>query len=152
PSGDLPHAESGGWTMGPGNPVKDKTPADSATSAADGDAAFDRVQLDSSESGSAPLERSSEGRELPPVSAPTSGESFDTRDPAAFVLQFNPPTSAHSSSPRVEHVGIGAERTATFQPSGDPAAVPTMAKADCQASPARRERPVPTIDGYEILG
>jgi WD40 repeat protein len=43
-------------------------------------------------------------------------------------------------------------RTVIALPSGDPSGVPTVAKADCRASPTGRERPVPTIDGYEILG
>src|SRR5262249_26773951 len=110
------------------------------------------LHLDSPESGSAPVPGPSEGRDLPTVPAPTSGESCDMFDPAAFILQVNPPTAAHSSSPRGEHLGTEVERTVTVLPSGDPSAVPTMAKADCRASPTLRERPVPTIDGYEILG
>ena len=138
--------------MGPGDPFNDKTPADGPTIAADGDAASRTVHLDSPESGAAHVTAPSEGRDLPTMPGPTSGESFDTFDPAAFIPQINPPTAAHSSSPRGEHVGAEVERTVTVLPSVDPSAVPTMAKADDRASPTLREGPVPAIDGYEILG
>jgi WD40 repeat protein len=130
----------------------DKTPADGPITAADGDTAAGTVHVDSPESGSAPLQGPSEGRDLPPVPAPASSGSLDTFDPAAFIPHVNPPTAAHSSSPRAEHVGTEVERTVTVVPSGAPSDVPTIAKADCRASPTLRERPVPTIDGYEILG
>jgi WD40 repeat protein len=86
------------------------------------------------------------------VLGPASGELLDKFEPADFILQVDPPTVADSSSPRGEHVGTEVERTVTGLQSGDPSAAPTIAKADCQASPTLRERPVPTIDGYEILG
>src|SRR5262249_36065127 len=86
------------------------------------------------------------------VLASTSGEAFDTIDPAAFVPQVHPPTAAHSSSPRGEHVGTEVEGKVTVLPSGDSSAVPTMATADRRASPTLRERPVPAIDGYATLG
>jgi WD40 repeat protein len=86
------------------------------------------------------------------VPAPTSGESFDTSDPDAFSLQVDPPSAVHSSSPGGEHVETEVERTVTVLPSGDPAAAPTMARADRRTSPTPRGRPVPTINGYEILG
>jgi hypothetical protein len=90
--------------MGPGDSLNDKTPADGSTTAADGDAASRTGRLGSPESGSAHVPGPSEGCDLPSVPAPTSGESIDTFDPAAFILHVNPLTVAHSSSPRGEHV------------------------------------------------
>ena len=138
--------------MGPGHPLNDKTPAAGPTTAADGDAASRTVHLGSPESESTAVTGPSDGRDLPTVPAPTSGESLDTCDPAAFILQVDPPTAVHSSSPGGEHVGTEVERTVTVLPSGDPSAVPTLATAHGRASPTLREWPVPAIAGYEILG
>jgi serine/threonine protein kinase/WD40 repeat protein len=129
-----------------------ETTADGPTTAADCDAASRTVHLDSLDSGTSHVTAPREGRDLPTMPAPTYGESFDTSDPAAFILQINPPTAAHSSSPGGEHVAAEVEGTVTVVPPGDRSAVPTMVKTDDQASPNLRERPVPAIDGYEILG
>src|SRR5262249_10514735 len=97
--------------MGPGNPLNDKTPAAGPTTAAHGDAASRTVHLGSPESESTAVTGPSDGRDHPTVPAPTSGESLETCDPAAFTLQVNPPTAAHSSSPRGEPVGTDVEQS-----------------------------------------
>ena len=97
----------------------------------------------------------SEGLNLPTLSARISGDaSYDPSDPAGFVLQENPPEVAGTSTLRDTHepVETAADRDVTVLHFDDPSAVPTMATSGDQATPAPRERPVPAIAGYQILG
>src|SRR5262249_5904370 len=73
-------------------------------------------------------------------------------DSLGFILQVNPTTEAESTSPRGDHGGAEAERNVTVPTPGDPSSVPTIAKVDGHAPAAPRERPLPAIAGYEILG
>jgi WD40 repeat protein/serine/threonine protein kinase len=76
-------------------------------------------------------------RAAPPEAA------LDPSETLGFILQVHPKTTAESSSPRRDHGGAEAERNET---------VPTIDKVDGYAPVAPRERPVPAIAGYEILG
>jgi WD40 repeat protein len=138
--------------MGAEDLFNDKRTVDVPTTAADGDVTSRTVPLDSPESESTRLTGPKEGCELSTVPAATTGESDNANDPAAFVLQIDPPNVAHSAPPRGEDVGPEPKRTVTILPSGDPSAVPTMVRADGRDSPTLPERSVPAVDGYEIVG
>ena len=74
--------------------------------------------------------------------SPTPDQS--TADPDDFILQDDPSNASQSTDPGQHRVGTETEQTLVAPRSGDrPAvAVPT----------APRGRPIPAIDGYEILG
>jgi eukaryotic-like serine/threonine-protein kinase len=65
---------------------------------------------------------------------------------------LSPPSATVSSHPSggAEKPAIALQRTADFTP--EPAAVPTATRSDGHEPPTPRERPIPAIDGYEILG
>ena len=68
---------------------------------------------------------------------------LDPPDADDFVLQADPPADAEASA-----VGRDAGGTVIAPLSGDPT---ETVKSDGRTSPAPRERPIPSIDGYEIL-
>lgn len=137
--------------MSTADPFDRKTLRDAAT---DRDGSSPTVNNPASaESEPADVTGEGEDRNLLTMPATTSGETVrDPSDPYAFVLQVDPPTAVGSSSPRGDHIGTEAERTVVTPLSGDSSAVPIMARSDRHATSAPRERPVPVIDGYEILG
>jgi tRNA A-37 threonylcarbamoyl transferase component Bud32 len=139
--------------MGAADSFDGKSPRDGPTSAAHGDGSSRTSGPGSPESEPAEATGESAGRNLPTIPAPTSGEAtLEPSDPDAFILQVHPPTAAESSSHRGDHVGTGAERNVTVPPSGDPSAGRTVSMSAGLAPSVARERPVPAIAGYEILG
>jgi WD40 repeat protein len=78
--------------------------------------------------------------------------TLDPSDSAGFILQLDPKGEAESHSLRGDHAGAEAERSAVVPPSGDPSSGPTIAGVGGRAPAALRERPLPAIRGYEILG
>ena len=136
--------------MGAANSSDNSHPADAATDA-DGSSRTAGTGL----RGSGPAEAGKgEGRSHPtdPDLAPGEG-TIDLSDPAGFLLR---------SGARDRGGVIGSRRRGTrnrrranrVRPSrpDDPPAGPTVLKAAGQTPPAPRERPLPTIAGYEILG
>jgi WD40 repeat protein len=86
-----------------------------------------------------------EGRDSPTLSTLTADKAVrDPSDPHDFVIQVNPPTVTDSSAPRGDDVGSEAQHTLVAPRCGDSSAG--------HAPTAHGERPVPAIEGYEILG
>ena len=136
--------------MGAADSFDDKTLADAATEV---DGSSRTIGLGSPGSEPADAAGKNEGRDLPAVPAVTPGEAtLAPSDPAGFNLEFNCPTASEGSSPRGDHARTEAERTDVAPPSPDPSSVLSQETTDGHAPPVPRERPVPVIDGYEILG
>jgi hypothetical protein len=88
------------------------------------------------------------GPDLTPLAGSTAGESPpDPSDTVGFLLRVDPSTAPDSSPSVGDPFGAEAERDPTIPPSG-----PTLVKPYDPAPPAPRDRPLPAIDGYEILG
>jgi WD40 repeat protein/serine/threonine protein kinase len=84
------------------------------------------------------------------IPAVTSGEaSLDASDSVGFLLRSDPTTAARSSQQRGDYRKTDTGRSLTDPPNGDPSSDLTT---DRPAPEAHRERAVPVIDGYEILG
>ena len=127
--------------------------ANRPTIAADGDGSRRTVVPASPGTEPAGSTGESEGRDRQASPVPTSGaETLDPSDPAAFILQDNPPTATGTFPPHSEQVETVAGRTVAVLPPDDPSDVPTMVKPDTAAPPVRGRRYVPAIAGYEILG
>ncbi len=136
--------------MGAADSFDDKTLADAA---AETDGSSRTNGLSSPGSEPADAAGKNEGRDLPAVSAVTPGEAeLDPSNPVGFNLEFNCPTASEDSSPGGDHARTEAERTDVAPPSPAPSSVLSQETTDGHAAPAPRERPVPAIDGYEILG
>ena len=92
-------------------------------------------------------------RDLPSVPAVTSiGATLAPLDPSALMLQANRPSVAESSSSRGDQVGTEDDRTVVALPSTDLSSVLSRRRRTATRALVPRERPVPAIDGYEILG
>jgi WD40 repeat protein/tetratricopeptide (TPR) repeat protein len=105
--------------------------------------------------GSGPADATREGRDRdrPTIAVASSGDSTpDPSDPLGFVVQDDRTIAAAPSPPGGDCGGVGLERDATVPPPADPSSAETIAKADRPAPAAPRERPLPAIAGYEILG
>jgi WD40 repeat protein/serine/threonine protein kinase len=86
----------------------------------------------------------------PTITAATSGETrLDASDSVGFLLQGDSRTAAQSSQRRGDYRKTDTGRSLTDPPTGDPS---TDLTTDRPAPDAHRERAVPVIDGYEILG
>ena len=135
------------------DPFDSTTPADSV---AEVDATSSAVGPDSPGSDRADDAGESEIRNLPSLPAPSSPEAvLDPADPRGFILHMNSAVAGSTSSPgdKQEPVGTVADRDLTHLHSDIPLAAPTMARSDDDnATPAPRERPVPAVAGYQILG
>jgi WD40 repeat protein/serine/threonine protein kinase/Flp pilus assembly protein TadD len=72
-------------------------------------------------------------------------------DPGGFRFQATVPAAAESLSPREGHADEELWHLATTPPRDEASADLTIASSDKHTS-AARERPVPSVDGYQILG
>ena len=73
---------------------------------------------------------------------------------AADSIDDAAPAPAHDGSSLTVgpgHAGSESSGNVPPQQSGDPSAVPTMAKPHEPGPPTPKDRPLPVIDGYEIL-
>jgi len=138
--------------MSGADPFDGTTPADSKVY---GDVTSATVGPGSLGSEAAGAAGKSEGRNLPTPPASASHEgSLDPADPDGFILKVNPPAEAGMSSPRGEQEPdrTAATRNLTALQSVDQPAVPTLARSEDRATLAPRERSIPAIAGYQILG
>ncbi len=86
-----------------------------------------------------------EGRDSPTLSGETADDPVhDPSDPHDFIIEVNPRTMADSPALCGDPMEAEAQHTLVAPRSGD-------SSADHMAT-APRERPVPAIEGYEILG
>ncbi len=83
-----------------------------------------------------------------PMATTDSGSSARRSDEDDFVLQAELPTGDGPSSLRKEHADQQCGETFLTPTPGDPS---NAVKAGVRAAPPARERPIPSIDGYEIL-
>jgi hypothetical protein len=139
PIGNASHDEPGKRTLGAAETFDGKTLAAAAT---DGDGSTRAVVPDSP--GSEPVDPT-----VPAVFP--GGVTLAPSDPGGFILQVNGPNSAEGPSLREIHEGPEMGRTVAATPSPDPSVL-SQETSDGDAPPAPRARPVPVIDGYEILG
>jgi WD40 repeat protein len=131
--------------MGAADSFDDKPLASGPASVADGDDSLRTVGPGPPESEPTAATGEWEGRDPPTLSAPATGEAtLDPSDPDDFILQVNPPTATDATSAREDDAGAEVQRTLVAPLSGDSSAG--------AASTAPRVRPIPVIDGYEILG
>ncbi len=86
--------------------------------------------------------------QAPPSGAPT----IDLSDPAATTVRSGSPAVAGPPAPRGAELGPALEGTLTVARPGEPREVLTVAKPAGGPPPAARDRPLPTIEGYQILG
>jgi WD40 repeat protein/tetratricopeptide (TPR) repeat protein len=93
----------------------------------------------------------SQGRGFPPEPVAGSNAALDPPDQDAFVLKSDRRSAAESFVQSVDPAGPEANWTVPVLPAGIPPADPTVAKLYNEGAPTHRERPLPTIDGYEIL-
>jgi eukaryotic-like serine/threonine-protein kinase len=137
--------------MGTADSFDGKSLADDPTEA-EGDGSPRTVSPSAPRSEAADATDVSERNDHPTLMALTSGEETlnpTGRDPYDF--EVDPPTGAESAFPRGEN-GTRNERSVTFLPSGEPPLGLTVMMPDHRAPSVPRERPIPAIDGYEILG
>src|SRR5262249_25066023 len=81
-----------------------------------------------------------------------SGEgTLDLSDCAGLKPRAERATEVGSSVPDGKELATDDGQAISTPPPDDPAAAPTGLKADGQAPPAPRERPLPRVEGYEIL-
>jgi eukaryotic-like serine/threonine-protein kinase len=93
-------------------------------------------------------ERGGRGSSTMPASAPGE-ETLDPSDPVRSTLRADPHASAGPSAPHGDQVATRVEWSEVATPPGDTSSDLTI---DSRPPTAARDRPVPAIDGYEILG
>ena len=135
--------------MGAANSFDGTPPEDAA---AESDGSSRTVGPGSPESEPTGATAVSEGRDLTVPAATSGDESLDPSHSAAFILQLNPTTEAHSPTPRGDWVGNEAELTVADPRAANRSAVEGQETSDGHTRPAPQERPLPSIAGYEILG
>ena len=131
--------------MGEATPFDRKTlVGDPNTVATEGDGLATTVTHVPVGGDSADVRGEDEGRDLAVGTASFSTERpLDQTDADDFVLQADPPVDAAASA-----IGRDAGGTLVAPLAGDPT---VTVKSDGRTPPAPRERPIPSIDGYEIL-
>jgi eukaryotic-like serine/threonine-protein kinase len=148
--GEVSHAEPGEWTMGAADSFDLKI---RAVVTSDGDGSSLTVGPSSPGREPADVTGKDVGRQVPDVSAVTHvAETLAPSDPVGFILQVDRPASAAGPSPCGDYARRAAERAEVAPSPPNPSSVLSRETLDGHVPPVPRERPVPVIDGYEILG
>src|SRR5262245_62092374 len=140
-----PLTTPGGRTMGAASST-DRSDAGSTATESDGSSRTLGPGMGGS--GAATASGRDEARSRPTGPSPASiGDSIDPSSRPGLIL--GSVTEVRSSVSNVEETAADVGRTARYDcaPAG-----PTMPDAEGRATPAPRERPLLTIDGYEISG
>ncbi len=87
-----------------------------------------------------------------PPTAPSGEPTIDVSDPATSIGRGGSPAAVGPPAPRGVQLGPEVVGTLTVARPGEPLDVLTAAKPAGESPPAPQARPLPTIDGYEILG